>query len=192
MPLLVILALLAILFWQRERLLSSAGLFLDISQAPRKADAILVLAGGWQGERILKAGALARAGLAPVVYVSGPRSYYERPECDYAIPFAAEHGYPREWFRCVANNARSTREEAAAVLPELYRLGVRSCILVSVRTHLRRARYLCGQARPPGLELQYVGAEDRNFQLGEWYKSREGKKAVLLEWLKIAALPFED
>lgn len=47
------------LWWQRAAIMASAGTFLDVGEAPRKADVIVVLAGGWEGGgRILKAGEL--------------------------------------------------------------------------------------------------------------------------------------
>jgi uncharacterized SAM-binding protein YcdF (DUF218 family) len=76
------------------------------------------------------------------------------------------------------------------MVPELQRRGVRKCLVVSVRTHMRRARILFNRVRPPGLELHFVAAEDREFRLEDWYKTREGKKTVLLEWLKLATTPL--
>lgn len=191
-PLLALLALAAAVYFLREPLLRAPALFLDIGGPPQRADAILVLAGGWRGERILKAGELIRQGHAPKAYVSGPRSFYDRPECEAAIAFAVERGFPARWFECLPNNASSTREEARQLLPELERRGVRRLLLVSVRTHLRRARWFFDPARPRGMEIFYVGADDPAFRLEEWWRSREGKKAVVMEWVKILALPVDS
>lgn len=188
LPILIAVAVLAILWWQRHRLISPLGTLLDNGGAPVKAEAALVLAGGWHGERVLRAGELVRQGYAPYVLLSGPDSYYEQPECDYAIPYAVKHGYPREIFQCAPNQARSTEEEARALVGELQRRGVRSCLVVSVRTHMRRARILFRRVQPPGLELHFVAAEDREYRLEDWYRSRQGKKAVLLEWLKLSTM----
>jgi uncharacterized SAM-binding protein YcdF (DUF218 family) len=75
---------------------------------------------------------------------------------------------------------------------ELKRRGIHKCIIVSVRTHIRRARMLFGQVAPPGLEIHFVSAEDATYRLADWYKSREGRKNVLLEWMKLASTPFEN
>ncbi len=191
-PILLIVAVLCILWWQRHRLISPIGTFLDCGEPPQKADVALVLAGGWHGERILRAAQLVREGYVPYVLQSGPTLFYERPECDYAIPFAVERGYPKEWFQCAPNHAHSTREEARAIVEELKRRGVRKCLIVSVRTHLRRARHLFREVTPPGIELHFVSAEDRDYRLEDWYQSRQGKKDVLLEWTKLVTTPFED
>lgn len=190
LPLLLVAVVLAILWWQRHRLLSPIGTFLDNGEAPRKADVALVLAGGWQGERVLKAGELVREGYVPYVLLSGPSSYYEQPECNYEIPFAVQRGLKAEWFQCAPNRATSTEEEARAMIAELERRGVKKCLVVSVRTHMRRARMLFNEVKPAGMELHFVAAADRSYRLEDWYRTRQGKKAVLLEWLKLATTPL--
>lgn len=187
---LVCLAVLIWLLWQP--VLRQAGLFLDAGEPPRRADAILVLAGGWGGERILKAGELIRAGMARKAYVSGPRILYGRCECDLAIPYAAGHGFPAEWFECLPNDGLSTRDEARVLLPELERRGVRTLLVVSVRTHLRRARWIFEKHRPPSMRIYYTGADAPWFRLEEWYRRREGWKAVVMEWIKVLSLPVDS
>ena len=190
LPVLLAAAVLAILWWQRGRLLSPIGTFLDNGEAPQKADVALVLAGGWEGERVLKAGELVRQGYVPYVLLSGPSFYYDQPECNYSIPFAVQHGLRAEWFQCAPNYAASTEEEARAMVGELERRGVRKCLVVSVRTHMRRARILFNAVKPAGMELHFVAAADRSYRLEEWYRTREGKKSVLLEWLKLVTTPL--
>ncbi|MEJ5368847.1 MAG: YdcF family protein [Bryobacteraceae bacterium] len=191
-PLAALLALAFLLWLLHEPLLRQLGLFLDAGAPPQRADAILVLAGGWSGERMLKAGELIRAGFAPKAYVSGPPAYYGHNECQLAIPFVASRGFPAEWFECLPHNASSTREEARLLLPELERRGVRTLLLVSVRTHLRRARWFFEEQRPAGMRIHYTGADHPAFRLEEWYKTREGRKAVVLEWIKILSLPVDS
>lgn len=190
LPVLLVILVLALAWWQRARLLAPVGTFLDNGEAPEKAEVALVLAGGWRGERVLKAGELVRQGFVPYILLSGPKAYYEQPECNYAIPFAVEHGLKAEWFECAPNTAKSTEEEARVMLAELGRRGVKKALVVSVRMHIRRARMLYSELKPEGLELRFVAAEDRQFRLEEWFRTREGKKAVLLEWLKLATTPL--
>lgn len=192
LPLLLLAALAAALYVFREPLLRAPALFLDAGGPPQRADAILVLAGGWRGERMLKAGELVRQGYAPKAYVSGPKTFYDLPECEAAIPFAVSRGFRSAWFECLPNSASSTREEARQLLPELERRGVRRLLVVSVRTHLRRARWFFEAARPRGMEIFYVGADDPAYRLEEWWRAREGKKAVVMEWVKILALPVDS
>lgn len=192
LPLAGVICLAALLWVLREPALRQAGLFLDAGEPPQRADAILVLAGGWGGERVLKAGELIRAGLAPKAYVSGPRAFYERCECDLAIPFAVERGFRAEWFECLPNDALSTRDEARLLLPEIERRGVRTLLVVSVRTHLRRARWVFEKNRPASMRIFYTGADAPLFRLEEWYRHREGWKAVVMEWIKVLSLPVDS
>ena len=191
-PLLVLTCLLALIWFAARPALRWAGLFLDSGEPPQQADAILVLAGGWGGERILKAGELIRAGYAPKAYVSGPRILYGLSECELAIPFAAGRGFPARWFECLPNDALSTREEARALLPELARRGVKRLLVVSVRTHMRRARWLFEKERPASMRIHYAGADSPWFRLEEWHRHREGRKAVVMEWIKILSLPADS
>ena len=188
---LIVVAALGLLWWQRELVLAPLGTFLDVGEPPRQADVIVVLAGGWDdGGRILKAGELVRAGFVPYALISGPSSYYKQPECNYAIPFAVQNGFPPGYFQCAPNNSFSTEEEAVALLAELQRRGVKSFLLVSVDYHLRRARGIYRRLLPAGMEVHFVGSESNNYRLAEWWKAREGRKAVFFEWTKLISSQF--
>lgn len=182
-PLLVLLLCLGLLWKHGPALLGQAGAVLVRSEAAAPSDAIVVLAGGWGGERILKASQLARDGYAPLVLVSDAVPFYEQSECALAIGMAVRHGGKRDWFTCTATNVRSTREEAAAVVRDLRARGVRRYILVTTEFHTRRAARLFRSAAPE-LQLIPVAAGSRDFQIERWYESRQGRKTVLLEWLK--------
>jgi uncharacterized SAM-binding protein YcdF (DUF218 family) len=181
---LAILAI-ALLWWFAEPLAGGVGTLLDRTDTPRKADVVVVLAGGWTGERVLAGGALVRQGYAPVALLSDPGLFYEASECELARAFAAKKGFEARLFECLpAAGAKSTREEVAAIVPQLRARGVRSCLLVSVKTHMRRA-YSLLHAAAPDLEIHPFGAESPQFELRRWYRRREGWKAVSLEWVKV-------
>jgi uncharacterized SAM-binding protein YcdF (DUF218 family) len=187
--LLVLSALCAALWIWRQPLMAFPGAFLDAGQPPVKADAAVVLAGGYTGERILKAAALAREGLVPIVLVSGPRIFYEVPECEISIPFAVRKGFPRELFVCVPNNARSTMAEAAALEPALRARHVRRFLLVTTAYHTRRAAGIFRQALH-GYYVIPVSADSPDFGSATWYRQREGRKNVFFEWAKLLTWRF--
>ena len=85
---------------------------------------IVVLAGDFSGNRILKAADVARQGFAPHVLVSGTSGEYGFHETDLAIPFAVRHGFPQSYFIALPNDARSTKDEAAEVLAALAKRNV--------------------------------------------------------------------
>ncbi len=159
------------------------GAFLIKSEAPFRADMIVVLAGDWAGYRILKGGELVKRGYAAQVLVSGPLGYYGRSEDSLAIPFAVEHGYPQEYFIGFPNRSHSTVEEADDILPELQKRGVKKFILVTSDYHTRRAGRIY-HARANGFEMRVVAAPDEYFTAKGWWRTREGRKTVFLEWTK--------
>jgi uncharacterized SAM-binding protein YcdF (DUF218 family) len=170
-----------------EPILHAYGGLLVEAGPPRKAGAILVLAGGWRGERILTAGELVRAGYAPIVLMSDPdMRYYGVSECRLAIEFAASRGFPPASFVCVTTAGDSTREESAAMVAEVRRRGVRDFLLVSSEYHTRRATYLY-RWRAPDLRFSAVAARSPSFALDRWWTTRDGRKHVLLESMKYVA-----
>jgi uncharacterized SAM-binding protein YcdF (DUF218 family) len=190
LPLLGLIAVCSLLWWQRDAILGSFGTFLDVGENPQKAEAAVVLAGGWRGERVLRAGQLARAGFVPLVLISGPMSSYGATECGPATAFALRQGFDAAWFQCIPSNANSTKEEAEAVVANLKQRGLKKVLIVSVASHLRRARRLYRQTAPEGLEMHFVAADPAGYKLRDWYQSREGRKDIFLEWTKVVTSPF--
>ncbi len=85
-----------------------------------------------------------------------------------------------------SNEARSTRAEAAALLPEIRREGIRRLLLVTSNYHTRRAGRIFREAAPD-LTIVVVGAPDRNYTPQGWWRSREGQKTFVTEWEKTIA-----
>jgi uncharacterized SAM-binding protein YcdF (DUF218 family) len=162
------------------------GSYLVSAGSPCHGDLIVVLGGDYRGNRILKAGELIRQGYAPRALVSGPGGFYGLYESDMAIPFAVRHGYPAEWFTGFPHEGQSTREEAAAILPELRRRGVRRFVLVTSDYHTRRAGRMF-RSQDPKADFCVVAARDADFRQNNWWHNREGQKQFALEWLKTVA-----
>jgi uncharacterized SAM-binding protein YcdF (DUF218 family) len=85
--------------------------------------------------------------------------------------------------------ATSTAEEAVAIAAELRKRGVKRCLVVSSRSHLRRAERIL-KRRMPDIELHFTGAESPLYNLERWHETREGRKAIFLEWAKTVTEPF--
>jgi uncharacterized SAM-binding protein YcdF (DUF218 family) len=156
---------------------------------PSNADMIVVLGGDYSGHRILKAAELAREGYAPQVLVSGAGSIYGYHESAFAVNFAADHGYSRDLFVPFMYPARSTAEEAAHVVPELRRRGVRRYLIVTSPNHTARAGAMFRRAGPD-LELHMVASNDPVWRKGDWWKRREGRKLWFAEETKTVAEYF--
>lgn len=179
-------ALVALLLLFHAQVLAALGGFLVKAGPPRKADVIVVLAGDSWGNRIRKAGDLVREGWAPKVLVSGPNGSYGSYECDLAIPFAVKTGYPESYFSHLEHNARSTEEEAKAVVEKLRAMGAKRVILVTSNFHTRRAGKIFHRAAPD-LEIFVVASRDEFFSPENWWQNREARKTFLLEWMKTVA-----
>jgi uncharacterized SAM-binding protein YcdF (DUF218 family) len=157
---------------------------------PAKADIAVVLGGDYWGNRILRAAELVKQGYVPAALVSGPPGFYGINEADAAIRFAVSKGYRPEWFIPVRHRALSTREEAGVLLAELRRRDVHSFLLVTSDYHTGRARRIflsLERASGGGPAIRTVTAPDEFFRPATWWKSREGQKTVLLEWMKTLA-----
>lgn len=164
--------------------LGALGDFLVEEQEPFAADMAVVLAGGYRGNRILRAAELVRQKLAPRVLVSGPE-VYGCHESDLAIAYAVGKGYPEDWFISLPNRSRTTVDEARDVLAELRRRQVRRFLVVTSSYHTRRAGRVYRRLAPE-MEFRVVAAPDEDFP-ARWWHSREGQKTVLLEWTKVVA-----
>ncbi len=167
-------------------ILAAPGSYLVRSGPPENADLALVLAGDPHGNRILKGAELVRQGYAPKVLVSGPGGIYGHHECDLAIPFAEMAGYPESYFLHLEHQAHSTAEEAQATIPELRRLGARHVLLVTSDYHTRRAAKIF-RAAAPDMTFYVVGAPDFYFTAQSWWRDRESRKTVVIEWMKTVA-----
>ena len=187
---LVLLFLVLVAFLARDAWLPAVGAALVHDEGAAKADIAVVLAGDYWGHRLTKGAELVRQGYVPRVLVSGPPGFYGYNEADAAIHFATGKGYPAEWFIPLRHTGLSTREEAVAVLDELKQLKIGSFLLVTSNYHTARARriYLAAErGRGGGPELRVVASGDEFFTTANWWRNREGRKTVFLEWTKTLA-----
>ncbi len=186
---LVVAALAGLLAITHAAWMSALGRVLIREDGPAKADIAVVLAGDKYGNRILKGAELVRQGYVPAVLVSGP-GFYNTYESDMAIAYAVHRGEPLQWFIPVPHHAESTAEEAWEVLRALEIRNARTFLLVTSDYHTARAGRIFRKAirdSNAGLEMRVVAAPDRWFRADSWWKSREGRKIFLSEWMKTVA-----
>lgn len=110
------------------------------TEAPRRADAILVLGGTSSAQRYLRGLELAEQGLAPNLVLSNP---YRPP--DPVLDGLCARRQSRFVVQCFAPEPRTTLGEGR----ELGRLAVengwRTVIVVTSTAHISRARYIIGK-----------------------------------------------
>jgi uncharacterized SAM-binding protein YcdF (DUF218 family) len=179
-----------VLYFSSSFWMPSIANFLVDSVPPSKADAVVVLAGDWLGLRVEKGGDLVREGWAPVALLSGPHQHYGKCESDLAIDWAATKGYPRNYFEGVPNFSTSTEDEAAIMAAEIRKRGIRKILLVTSNYHTRRAGKIWRRAAAGAFEVQVVAAPDKDLVPEAWWKNREGRKKIFLEWVKTITGPL--
>lgn len=175
--------LLSALILSHSLWLAALGGWLVRTDPPAPADVALVLAGDESGYRILKAAEMVRQDYTKTVIVSGPEGMYGYNEAELAIPFAVRSGYPPSWFVAAPNRSHSTRQEALAMIDELRKRGVHTCLLVTSDYHTRRAGRIY-RAAAPDVDFRVVGARTPLFDPADWWLTREGRKCFFLEWTK--------
>ena len=187
--LLAVLGALALGSWFfREQLLNAAFDYLVSADPPSKADLAVVMGGDGRGLRLLTAAQLVRDGFVPAVLVSGPGGTYDLHECDLAIPFGVAHGYPESYFRHFHGDYTNTADEAAALIAELRKEKVRKVLIVTSGYHTRRSsRYFI---HLDGIEAHMIASPDYYANHGNWWKDREGRKTIFMEWSKTIATWF--
>ncbi len=163
-----------------------SGKFLVSAEAPTKAEAAIVLAGDWTGNRLLKAAELVKAGHVPVALVSGPGQSYDRNEADLAIEFAVNRGWPAAYFEPVRHVAHSTQEEAVNMLAYLRRKNIKRFLLVTSDFHTRRSGRIYRHLAPEA-EIHVIAAPTNEFVPESWWSNRESRKTWLYEWQKMIA-----
>lgn len=173
-------------YFTRDFWLPWPGKWLVQAESPEKAEAIVVLAGDFSGNRILKAAGLAREQYAPLVLVSGPYEVYGRNEASLAIDLAVSKGFPAAWFRAVIHRSDSTVDEANAMRRVLRDSHYRKVLLVTSDFHTRRAGRIFRRTMPE-IEFHMIAARAQDFAPETWWKTRPGRKVVLQEWTKTLA-----
>jgi uncharacterized SAM-binding protein YcdF (DUF218 family) len=167
----------------------AAGQVLVNSEAPRKADVVIVLGGDWDGRRVLKGAELVKEGYAPRMIISNGPYIYGRPESEMAADFAAARGYDRSSMICIQRTNDSTQEEAEKVPPVIRSLGAHVVLLVTSPSHTARATRVF-RRMAPDLEFHPVAAPDPKWCGGRWWTKRECEKTWFMEAVKTITAPF--
>ena len=145
---------------------------------PPRADAIVVLAGSVP-DRALEAADLYGAGRAPRVVVTRERL----PRGQAAL---RQLGVPPTAILLLRRRAVSTESEARTIARWACRQGVRRLVVVTSRSHTRRARLILRQALGNGIELAMRPSRSDAFVAARWWRDRRDAKLVLSEYEKLA------
>ncbi|GIW40648.1 MAG: hypothetical protein KatS3mg076_1225 [Candidatus Binatia bacterium] len=185
----------SLLYAFREPLLEASGRFLVVQDEVRPADAIVVLAGSFP-DRILHAADLYERGVAPrIVLTVGPEPPGSAELRRRKLKVTEQHernrllarrlGVPPEAIVVVRERAGSTIAESRALVRELGRMGIRRVVLVTSKTHSRRARDIFRfVTREQGIEVLVSPTPYDPFSPRGWWRKRVLARRVVTEYGK--------
>lgn len=177
-------------------MLRRLGAFLVDEEPPVRADAIVVLAGTAEPDRVLEAAALYRDGFAPRLVLSRePESaaYRQLSGLGVHVPSIQDRhrsvlqqlGIPPEAIVEVGGAPGSTVSEAAEVLGNLRSRGDRSILLATSKLHSRRAAMIYRQLAGGSLRVISRPSRYDDFDSTGWWHRRTVARRVLIEYQKL-------
>ncbi|HVN67339.1 MAG TPA: YdcF family protein [Candidatus Sulfotelmatobacter sp.] len=178
-----ICVVLAALYLAAPFVLNYLGNRLIVSDPLVKADAIVVLAGDSNGERVTTGVQLFRLGFAPYILMSGGPLSWQLTFAEWMKKQALAGGVPAGRI-LLQDRSQSTLEDAKFSLPIVERHGFRSIILVTSPQHTRRAgrvfRKVFGRA---GIKVIVRPAARSAFNPDHWWRRYEDRALVVWEYL---------
>jgi uncharacterized SAM-binding protein YcdF (DUF218 family) len=190
-----VVALAALLAGGAAAVLLAGRLLVVADPLPPHADAIVVLAGSIP-DRTLEAADLYRAGVAPRVIVTreqlrpGEALLHAHgvrlPESDaLSIDTLVALGVPRSAIHVLRRRNNSTDSEARTIARWACRRARGGLVVVTSRSHTRRARLILRRALGPGVAVAVRPSRYDGFTPGRWWRSRRDAKLVLREYEKL-------
>ncbi|MCM2327031.1 MAG: YdcF family protein [Lysobacter sp.] len=162
------------------------------ARAAVRADAAFVL-GGDSGERVVRAAALHRDGLAGVFVLTGAEDMADEVLPAYLYWRAAvlvRAGVP-ETAVLMDSASSNSGEEAAFGLRLAKSRGWKRVLVVSDPPHMRRLVLLWGRAfAGSGVEVVLVASRPRWWEPDRWWASRRSAQFVIMEYIKLAYTLF--
>jgi uncharacterized SAM-binding protein YcdF (DUF218 family) len=157
------------------------------AQVPLQTDAIVIL-GGDDGDRAMKALQLYRAGYAPVLVLTGLErgNAAPPPSLTWRASFLELRGVPNSAIRFELV-ARNSYMEAVELLALMRKEGWRTLIVVSDPPHMRRLAWTWSRVfEGSGLSYVLVASEPDWWDAGNWWRDEKSGQFVITEYIKLA------
>jgi uncharacterized SAM-binding protein YcdF (DUF218 family) len=166
-----------------------------VDPLPRRADAIVVMAGSIP-DRALEAADLYHRGVAARVLVTRERRkrgearlaargvHLPAPDA-LAVEALVGLGVPRAAIDVVRRRTASTTTEARTIARHACAHGFRSLVVVTSKSHSRRARLILRRSLGPRVALAMRPSRHDAFSATRWFRVRRDAKQVLTEWEKL-------
>jgi len=182
--LLFFLCILIVLYLARRPLMRFAGDFWVLDEPATQSDALVVLGDdNYAADRAFKAADLYRAGVAPLVVVSGRMLRANVSLADVMAHDLQSFGVPASSILKLAHRAQNTQEEASEVAHLIESRRWKRVQVVTSNYHARRVRFIYERSVPRGVTVRVSGARDSEFDPSRWWETRQGQKLFLSELL---------
>ena len=177
-------------------ILSSIGEFLVVDDNPSGSEAAVVLNAGMEYyPRLIEAATLYNRGYVKKIVINGNRKTnvlrkLEKKGLKYCCPWYEErvrilelYNIPRADIVTIsAEDVYDTISEAEAVGKKLIEHGILKIVLVTSKSHTRRARHIWRNAFGSKIEIKMVSAKEDPYDPAAWWKSGRQIKWVLSEY----------
>lgn len=191
-----VLCVLSLLYFSSGLTLSSMGKFLILDEAPSNSDAAVVLHTGVEYyPRIIEAAGLYIQGYVKKIVINGNRKTdtlrkLEELGLEYCCPWYEDrlrilelYGVPRDDVITIsAEDVYDTITEARAVGEEIVDKDISSVLLVTSKSHTKRANHIWKNVIGDKLEIKVVSAKDDPYDPKGWWKSGRQIRWVLSEY----------
>jgi uncharacterized SAM-binding protein YcdF (DUF218 family) len=190
--LLAFVLLCLVLYWARHPILRLAAESWIVDAPAPHADALLLLGDdNFYADRATHAAGLMRQAVAPVVVASGRRLRPSAGIAELEEHDLIERGVPKDKILPFAQDADSTREEAALLAPFCVQHRFHSVIVVTSNYHTRRARYIFEKEFPTGISVSVASAHDGDFDPERWWEKRKSQKLFVREFVAMLVAMWE-
>jgi len=187
---LIVLVVLAGLYLSRSWTLPCFARFLDVSEPPQRASAVMILGGGTDVRPFIAA-ALVKAKLADKVLVGQIKLSPEgedglvEPEHEIIVKVLLARGVSREDIILLPGTVASTLDEAQALADYLDQHPDDSVSVVTTSWHTRRARWIFERTlEGRSSQVHFVAAPTERFDENNWWTTEEGI-FVVDEYIKL-------
>lgn len=191
-----ILCLLMVLYFFSGPILTCIGKFLVVNEKPTPSDAVVVLNTGVEYyPRLIEAARLYRLGLVKKVVINGNRKTnalreLEKKGLKHCCPWYEERVRILELFEVPrkdvivisAEDVYDTISESKTVGMELIKSGASRIIIVTSKSHTRRARHIWRSNWEDRLIISVIAASTDPYDTFSWWKEGRQVKWVLSEY----------
>ena len=185
----------AVVYGARRSLLTAIGSYLVVEDDVSPADAIVVLSGSLP-DRILEAVDLFQAHVAPRIILTrgeelpGLAALRARggalPELhEENLAIAQQLGVPAVAVAVMPRPVSSTLGEAQALVAYLRAEHIKSIVLVTSKTHARRARMTFGAVADGSLRIAVRPSRYDPFTVENWWQHHSWARRVVTEYAKL-------